>query len=67
MQYKEIEGWDIANNPEKVLIIITDNANHLNNDLYILSEGKYFSFDENSLDALKSLRDRIEKIIGKDK
>lgn len=63
MLYKEITGYDIHHNPPKVVSLITDNANHFNNDLYILSEGNHYKFDENALAALESLKKRIEKVL----
>jgi hypothetical protein len=64
MQYKEVESWDIANKPEKVIIIITDNANHFSNDLYILVKGRNFSFDKDALNALENLKNEIEEILN---
>ena len=63
MRYKEIEFYDIKNNPKKVNITLTDNINYFNNDLYILACGNHFNFDEYSIQALKSLKERIEKVL----
>ena len=63
MVYKEIKYFDIKNNPQKVQEIITDNANHFNNDLYILKDGNHFEFDTDTRDALNSLMLRIQHIL----
>ena len=42
MEFKEIDRFDIINLPYKVQTIITDNANHFNNMLYILNDGNHF-------------------------
>ena len=63
MLYKEISSFDIHNNPLKVNSIITDNAHHLTNDLYILFDGNNFQFDSYSLQALKNLSEKIQKTL----
>lgn len=65
MMYKEIRLFDIKHFSNKVNYVLTDNANHFNNDLYILSEGNHFDFDDITLQALKNLAKRIEKTIDK--
>ena len=60
MTYKEITMYDIIHNPQKVQNIITDNANHFNNDLYILKDGNHFEFDATIRDALNCLMLRIQ-------
>lgn len=65
MMYKEIMPFDIKHFPNKVNYVLTDNANHFSNDLYILSEGNHFEFDDTTLQALKDLAKRIEKTIDK--
>lgn len=59
--YKEIELYDIKNNPKKVNCIISDNTSTLLNDLYILKIGNksIFQFDEYTIRALKSLSEEI--------
>ena len=52
MVYREITGYDIHNDPQKVQNIITDNAHHFQNDLYILKDGNHFEFDTDTRDAL---------------
>ena len=63
MRYKELESFDIKLNPQRVQEIITDNANHFNNDLYILKDGNHFEFDTNTRDALNCLMLRIQDIL----
>lgn len=63
MLYKEISSFDIHNNPSRVNSIVTDNANHFANDLYILSDGNNFQFDSYSLQALKTLSENIQIIL----
>lgn len=65
MEYKEIEYCDIKLNPLKVQCIVTDNAYHFDNDLYILTEGNHFEFDIDTRDALHSLMLRIQDILTK--
>lgn len=65
MLFKEIESYDIKNNPQKIQEIITDNANHFDNDLYILKEGNHFEFDIDTRDALNCLMLRIQDILKK--
>ena len=62
MKYKEIEMFDIINNPNKVNEIIEDNAHHFMNDLYILLEGNRsrFTLSEDARKALQSLALDIE-------
>ena len=59
--YKEIQSYDIKNNPKKVNYIISDNASALFNDLYILNNGNKgtFQFDEDTIYALKRLSKEI--------
>lgn len=65
MVYKEIESYDIKNNQHKVQCIITDNAHHFGNDLYILADGNNFEFDTDTRDALNYLLKKIQKILDK--
>lgn len=65
MEYREIEYSDIKLNPLKVQCIVTDNAHHFDNVLYILTEGRHFEFDIDTRDALHSLMLRIQNILTK--
>lgn len=59
--YKEVQLYDIINNPKKVNCIISDNASTLLNELYILSIGNKstFQFDEDTIHILKRLSKEI--------
>lgn len=61
--YKEIQLYDIKNNPKKVNYIVSDNASTLLNDLYILNIGNKgtFQFDEDTIYALKRLSKKINE------
>lgn len=61
--YKEIQLYDIKNNPKKVNYIISDNASTLLNDLYILNIGNKgtFQFDEDTIYTLKRLSKKINE------
>lgn len=63
MIYKEIESYDVAHNPNKVNVTITDNANHFWNDLFILVNGRGFHLDTISKMALKDLSNKINEIL----
>ena len=65
MVYKEITGYDIWHNPQKIQEIITDNAHHFQNDLYILNDGNHFVFDEDTKNALCGLMLKIKYILEK--
>ena len=65
MTYKEIEYCEIKLNPQKVQNIVTDNAHHFGNDLYILDDGNHFEFDTDTKDALNYLLKKIQKILDK--
>ncbi len=65
MIYKEIEYYDIKHNPQNVQNIITDNAHHFGNDLYILNDGNHFEFDTETKDALNYLLKKIQNILDK--
>lgn len=62
MKYREIEMFDIVNNPDKVNEIIEDNAHHFMNDIYVLLEGNRsrFTLSEDARKALQSLALDIE-------
>lgn len=59
MQYEEIHSYDIHNNPKKVNIIVSDNARHFANDLYILTTGTNFSLDYIAKKDLRNLAKQI--------
>ena len=63
MKFKEVEMFDIINLPYKVQEIVTDNAHHFDNMLYILKDGNHFEFDVDTRDALNSLALRIQNIL----
>ena len=63
MVYREITGYDIHNDPQRVQNIITDNARHFSNDLYILKNGNHFEFDIDTRKALSSLMLRIQNVL----
>ena len=65
MQYKELTLYDIRHNPPKVQCIVTDNAHHFSNDLYILADGNHFELDTDTLNALDSLKSKIENFLEK--
>lgn len=65
MLYEEIELYDIKHNPQRVQCILTDNAHHFSNDLYILADGNHFEFDTDTLNALNNLKTKIENILEK--
>ena len=67
MMYREVERWDVINNPQKVNAIMEDNAHHLMNDLYILLEGNrsIFTMSEDAKSALKALASRIDYYLSK--
>ena len=65
MLFREVEMCDIKSNPQKVQEIITDNAHHFENSLYILNDGNHFEFDIETRDALYSLALRINNILTK--
>lgn len=65
MLFKEIQYFDIKNNPQKIQEIVTDNAHHFNNILYVLKDGNHFEFDTDTRDALNMLMLRIQNILKK--
>ena len=65
MLYKEITGYDIHHAPQKIQEIITDNAHHFQNDLYILNDGNNFVFDTDTKNALFGLMLKIKYILEK--
>ena len=64
---KDIQLYDIKNNPNKVNIILTDNCKKFSNTIYILAQGNHFDFDKETKLALKNLVNNIENYIFKGK
>ena len=65
MFYREITGYDIQHNPQKIQELIADNAHHFQNDLYILNDGNNFVFDTDTRNALFNLMLKIKYILEK--
>ena len=65
MLYGEITGYDIQHHPQKIQEIITDNAHHFQNDLYILNDDNNFVFDTDTRNALFNLMLKIKYILEK--
>ena len=65
MMYREIDFFDVRYNPAKVNEIITDNVHVLSNQLYILVEGNHVVFDEDTMKALESLENYLQKVLDK--
>ena len=65
MMFKEIDFYDIRHNPAKVNEIMTDNAHVLSNQLYVLVEGNHVVFDEDTLKALQSLKNYLQRVLDK--
>lgn len=63
---KEIQLYDIKNNPEKVNNILVDNLLELDNELYILATGNHFNFDDDTKWALRKLIKNIQYYILKE-
>ena len=63
MVFREVSGWTIHNRPQEVQNIVTDNAHHFDNMLYILKDGNHFEFDIETRDALNSLMLRIQNVL----
>ena len=59
--YKEIQGYDLWHNPEKVINILSDNAKSLSNDLYIIVQGNGYKLPADVVKTLKSLAKTIDK------
>ena len=64
MQYEEIHCYDIHNNPQKVNIIVSDNARHFRNDISILIKGYHFELDREAKNDLISLAKDITYFLG---
>lgn len=65
MMFKEIELYDIRNNPAKVNITMTDNVHVLHNQLYILVDGNHVPLDKDTMNALQSLENYLKKVLDK--
>lgn len=63
MIYEEITMYNIINNPKKVQYILTDNANHFANDLFVLKNGNNFEFDNDTRNALNRLMLQIQNCL----
>ena len=64
---KDIQIYDIKNNPHKVNIILTENAIEFANEIYILIQGNHFNIDEEAKWALQKLVKDIEYYVLKEK
>jgi len=64
---KDIQLYDIKNNPNKVNVILTDNCKEFSNIIYILTQGNHFNFDKETKCALKNLVSNIENYVFKGK
>ena len=58
-----IQAYDIKHNQHKVNVLLTNTARSFNNTLYTLSVGNYFEMDDESRQALRSLKERIEDVL----
>lgn len=58
--YKEIEGFDLANNHNKVANNIIDNTRTMINDLYIIVEGRHIELPQVAKDELLYLAKKIQ-------
>lgn len=63
---KDIQSYDIKNNPNKVNIILTDNAIEFANEFYILIQGNHFNIDDEAKWALQKLAKDIEYYVLKE-
>ena len=64
MQYEEIYYYDIRNNPKKVNIIVSNNARHFRNDIFILVRGCPVELDREAKNDLIALAKDIEYYLG---
>lgn len=62
---KDIQLYDIINNPHKVNVILTDNAIEFANEIYVLVRGNHFNIDDEAKWALKKLVKDIEYYVLK--
>lgn len=63
---KDIQLYDIINNPHKVNVILTDNALEFANEIYTLVQGNHFNIDDEAKWALKKLVKDIEYYVLKE-
>ena len=63
---KDIQLYDIKNNPNKVNTILTDNAIEFANEIYILIQGNHFNIDDDAKWALRKLAKDIEYYVLKE-
>lgn len=64
---KDIQIYDIKNNPHKVNIILTENAIEFANEIYILVQGNHFNIDDEAKWALQKLVKDIKYYVLKEK
>ena len=60
---KRVECFDIHNNPQKANIVLTDEIDSVNNDIYICLVGNATSFviDETTQDSLNALYRELKR------
>lgn len=63
---KDIQFYDIKNNPNKVNVILTNNARKFANEIYILVQGNHFNIDDETKWALRKLAKDIEYYVLKE-
>lgn len=63
--YKEITGFDLFNNHNKVINYIDDNARTMINDLYIIIEWQNIELPQDVKDDLLCLAKKIENYFSK--
>lgn len=63
---KEIQLYDIKNNPNKVNKILVDNLLELDNELYILAAGNHFNFDDDAKWIFRKLIKDIQYYVLKE-
>ena len=63
---KDIQLYDIKNNPHKVNVILTDNAIEFANEIYVLIQGNHFNIDNEAKWALRKLIKDIEYYVFKE-
>ena len=63
--YKEITGFDLLNNHNKVANNIDDNARAMINDLYIIIEGRNIELPQDVKDDLLYLAKKIQNYFQK--
>lgn len=63
---KDIQLYDIINNPHKVNVILTNNALEFANEVYVLVQGNHFNIDDEAKWALRKLVKDIEYYVLKE-